>query len=161
MRHDRRGGGVGESIEKFRQRVEVQHGAWLLGDFWRVCRCRLTHHFDFFRCFARQGFDRAVLSTRQRFASYSRLVKPARESDGVRYGFGGVKIGNPYLKWAFSELVVHSVRFSRGIEKRLRRLESKYGPSKGKALMRHKFGRAIYHMLQKGQVFGKGKFLRH
>ncbi|MBI4521015.1 MAG: IS110 family transposase, partial [Gemmatimonadetes bacterium] len=39
----------------------------------------------------------------QDFSSYSRLVKPQHHSAGKRVGSGGAKIGNAYLKWAFSE----------------------------------------------------------
>jgi len=39
----------------------------------------------------------------QDFVSYCRLVKCAKESAGKRHGVSGKKIGNPQLKWAFSE----------------------------------------------------------
>jgi transposase len=39
----------------------------------------------------------------QDFASYCRLVKWAKESNGKRSGTTGSKIGNAHLKWAFSE----------------------------------------------------------
>ena len=39
----------------------------------------------------------------QDFASYSRLVKCAKESNGKKYGSSGKKIGNAHLRWAFSE----------------------------------------------------------
>lgn len=39
----------------------------------------------------------------QEFASYCRLVKSARESNGKVYGSSGKNIGNAHLKWAFSE----------------------------------------------------------
>ena len=42
----------------------------------------------------------------QDFVSYCRLVKCAKESAGKRYGTSGKKIGNAYLKWAFSEAAV-------------------------------------------------------
>ena len=42
----------------------------------------------------------------QDFVSYCRLVKCAKESAGKRYGTSGTKIGNAYLKWAFSEAAV-------------------------------------------------------
>jgi transposase len=42
----------------------------------------------------------------QDFVSYCRLVKCAKESAGKRYGTSGSKIGNAYLKWAFSEAAV-------------------------------------------------------
>jgi transposase len=37
------------------------------------------------------------------FLSYARLVRCAHESAGKKKGFGGRKIGNAHLKWAFSE----------------------------------------------------------
>ena len=37
----------------------------------------------------------------QDFASYSRVVKCTHESAGKKYGTGGAKIGNPYLKYVF------------------------------------------------------------
>jgi transposase len=46
----------------------------------------------------------------QDFASYCRLVKPAKESGGKRLGSGGAKIGNVHLKWAFSEAAVLFLR---------------------------------------------------
>src|SRR5919199_570407 len=46
----------------------------------------------------------------QDFVSYCRLVKCAKESAGKRYGSSGTKIGNAYLKWAFSEAAVLFLR---------------------------------------------------
>lgn len=46
--------------------------------------------------------------TVQNFASYSRLVKCKAESAGKMYGTSGNKIGNGYLKWAFSEAAVYT-----------------------------------------------------
>ena len=46
----------------------------------------------------------------QDFASYCRLVKCAKESDGKHYGYSGAKIGNAHLKWAFSEAAVLCLR---------------------------------------------------
>jgi transposase len=40
------------------------------------------------------------------FASYCRLIKCAKESNGKRSGTSGSKIGNAHLKWAFSEAAV-------------------------------------------------------
>jgi transposase len=97
--------------------------------------------------------------TRQQFCSYSRLVKCMRESAGKKQGTGGKKIGNPYLKWAFSEAAVYSARFSEGIRAYLARLERKYGQGKGKSLLAHKLGRTVYHMLKESMVFDEAKFL--
>lgn len=46
----------------------------------------------------------------QDFVSYCRLVKCAKESAGKKYGTSGKKIGNAYLKWAFSEAAVLFLR---------------------------------------------------
>jgi len=46
----------------------------------------------------------------QNFTSYARLVKPARESAGKLKGGANKKIGNAYLKWAFSEATLLLLR---------------------------------------------------
>jgi transposase len=46
----------------------------------------------------------------QDVVSSCRLVKGAKESAGKRYGTAGTKIGNAYLKWAFSEAAVLFLR---------------------------------------------------
>jgi transposase len=46
----------------------------------------------------------------QDFVSYCRLVKCAKESAGKKSGTAGKKIGNAYLKWAFSEAAVLFLR---------------------------------------------------
>ena len=46
----------------------------------------------------------------QNFASYARLIQCAKESSGKRVGTGGRKMGNAYLKWAFSEAAVLFLR---------------------------------------------------
>ena len=45
------------------------------------------------------------------FASYCRLVKSDRFSNGKRKGSGNSKNGNPYLSWAFSEAAHFAVRY--------------------------------------------------
>jgi transposase len=99
-------------------------------------------------------------ATRQQFASYCRLVKPRHESAGKQYGTVGSKMGNPYLKWAFSEACVHAARINPRIDKCLRRVESKYGPAKARSRLAHKIGRSVYHMLEKKKVFDEEKFVR-
>ena len=48
----------------------------------------------------------------QDFASYCRLIKCGKESNGKRYGSSGSKIGNAHLKWAFSQAAVHSLKYN-------------------------------------------------
>ena len=97
--------------------------------------------------------------TRQKFASYSRLVSCEHKSNGRRYGVGGKKIGNAYLRWAFAEVAVLSGHNHDRLTKMRHRLESRYGLGKGKAVLAHKFGRAFYCMLKNGMVFDEKKFL--
>jgi transposase len=99
-------------------------------------------------------------ATRQDFASYSRLVKCTKESAGKRYGTGGKKMGNPYLKWAFSEAAVHAAEWSKPIDRLLKKLESRHGKGKGKSLLAHKLGRTVYQILRRGTVFDIDKFLQ-
>ena len=68
----------------------------------------------------------------QEFASYCRLVKCAKESNGKRSGTSGSKIGHAHLKWAFSEAAVLFLRDNPAGQKFLTRLEKKH--DKGKAL---------------------------
>ena len=46
----------------------------------------------------------------QNFTSYSRLIKPQKKSAGKVTGSGNRKIGNAYLKWAFSEATLLLIR---------------------------------------------------
>ena len=82
----------------------------------------------------------------QDFVSYCRLVKCAKESAGKRYGTSGKKIGNAYLKWAFSEAAVLFLRNNPAGQKYLARLEKKHGKGKALTVLAHKLARAIYYM---------------
>jgi len=99
-------------------------------------------------------------SSVQNFASYSRLVKCPHTSNGKKYGYGNAKMGNPYLKWIFSEMVISVPRYNPAIQKKLERLEKKYGKSKGKTILAHKLGRAVYYMLKNKEDFKEEKFLQ-
>jgi transposase len=95
----------------------------------------------------------------QDFASYSRLVKCARESNGKKYGTGGKKIGNAHLKWAFSEAAVLFLKGNEPAKQYLARLTSKHGKGKALAILAHKLGRAAYFMLKRKEAFDQQKFL--
>jgi len=97
--------------------------------------------------------------TRQKFASYSRLVRCDHVSDGKPVGSGPRRIGNPYLRWAFGEVAVFAAQYSKGIRSRLERLTRRHGKGKAKTLLAHKFGRAIYYMLKRKTAFDKDRFL--
>ena len=93
------------------------------------------------------------------FSSYSRLVKVERESAGKKTKGGNNKIGNPHLKWAFSEIILVAQRWSQPIGKYYEKLKTKHGPEKAKSLIAHKFGVAVYHMLKNGQAFDENRFV--
>ena len=95
----------------------------------------------------------------QNFASYSRLVKCARESAGKRYGTSGSKIGNVHLKWAFSEAGVLFLRNNPEGMKYRKRLQRKHGKAKSLSILAHKLGRAVYYMLKRDQAFDLGRFV--
>jgi transposase len=95
----------------------------------------------------------------QDFVSYGRLVKCAKESAGKRYGTAGTKIGNAYLKWAFSEAAVLFLRDNSAGQKYLTRLAKKHGQGKALTLLAQKLGRAVYYMLQRQKAFARDKFL--
>jgi len=101
-----------------------------------------------------QRFPRA-----QDFVSYCRLVKCAKESAGKRYGTAGKKIGNAYLKWAFSEAAVLFLRNNAQGQKYLARLEKKHGQGKALTILAHKLARAVYYMLLRDTVFEMDTFL--
>jgi transposase len=82
----------------------------------------------------------------QDFVSYCRLVKCAKESAGTRYGTSGSKIGNAYLKWAFSEAAVLFLRANPAGQKYLARLEKKHSKGKALTVLAHKLARAVYDM---------------
>ena len=96
----------------------------------------------------------------QDFASYCRLVKCAKESAGKRYGTSGKKIGNAYLKWAFSEAAVLFLRSNEPGQKYLVRLEKTHDKGKALTILAHKLARAVYYMLKRETVFDMNRFLQ-
>ncbi len=97
----------------------------------------------------------------QKFSSYCRLVRCSHESAGKRYGSGGKKMGNVYLKRAFSEAAVYVTKFNPRIEKYFRKLESKKGKMKAYSILAHRIAAVVYHMLKSNRVFDINRFLAH
>jgi transposase len=97
--------------------------------------------------------------TVQDFASYARLIKPKRESAGKTYSGRNRKIGNAYLKWAFSEAVLLLIRGSDEIKEYHLKLKNKHGKAKAIAILSHRLGRAVYHILKNKQAFDMKRFL--
>ena len=82
----------------------------------------------------------------QACVSYCRLVKGAKESAGKRYGTAGAKIGNVYVRWAFSEAAVLLLRDHPAGHKDLTRLEKQHSQGKALTLLAQKLWRAVYYM---------------
>lgn len=91
--------------------------------------------------------------TVQSFCSYSRLVKCPKESAGQLYGYGGQKMGNPHLKWAFSEAAALLLRESERAKKYVSKLEKKHGKGKALSILAHKLGRAVYFIIKRKDAF--------
>ena len=92
------------------------------------------------------------------FLSYARLVRCAHESAGKKQGTGGNKIGNAHLKWAFSEATCLLLRSCPKAKAWLTRREKKHGKKRALGALAARLGRAVYHLLRKGEAFDEGRF---
>ncbi len=98
-------------------------------------------------------------ATVQDFASYCRLVKCRKESAGKIYGTSGRKIGNAFLKWAFSEAAVLFLRQNPEAQAWLKNLSNKHNKARALTILAHKLGRAVYFMLKRKTLFDQQRFL--
>lgn len=96
----------------------------------------------------------------QQFSSYCRLVRCQRESDGKRAKGGNPKIGNAYLKYAFTQIIGHAQKTSPVINKFYQRLCSKFGKQRARTIIAHKFAVAVYFMLRSGKAFDEFQFVQ-
>ena len=87
------------------------------------------------------------------FLSYCRLVKGEHSSNGKSYGSPGRKIGNAYLKWAFSEAVPLLKRCNPEVKAWAQRQEKKHSAARANSILAAKLGRAVFFMLRRGDVF--------
>lgn len=94
------------------------------------------------------------------FLSYGRLVAGQRESAGKPQGFGGRKMGNAYLKWAFSEAASLYLRCSPQGKKLIQKLARKHGKGKAMSILAVKLARAAYFMLRRHVPFDAKRFAR-
>ncbi|MBL3619575.1 MAG: IS110 family transposase [gamma proteobacterium endosymbiont of Lamellibrachia anaximandri] len=95
----------------------------------------------------------------QNFSSYARLVKCKHESAGKTYGTGGSKIGNAYLKWAFSEAAVLFLRKNPEAQAWLEKKSNQHNKAKALTILAHKLGRAVFFMLKRKVTFNQEQFL--
>ena len=93
------------------------------------------------------------------FLSYARLVRCEHESAGKKKGFGGKKIGNAHLKWAFGKAACLMLRSCKAAKRWMQRQEKKRGKAKALGILEAKLGRTIYHLWRKRQAFDVKRFL--
>lgn len=95
------------------------------------------------------------------YASYCRLVKSQKLSNGKRKGEGNRKCGNKYLSWAFSEAAHFCVRYDPAAK---RFYERKLAKTNGIVAIRataHKLARAAYYMLREQKPFEAQRLFAH
>jgi transposase len=92
------------------------------------------------------------------FLSYSRLVRPDRESAGKKQGFGPKKIGNAHLRWAFGEAACLFLRQSARAKKWHACKVKQHGKGKALAILAARLGRAVFALWRKREAFEEGKF---
>jgi len=95
---------------------------------------------------------------RQRFSSYTRLVRPQRESNGKFTGHGNARIGDPYLKWAFMEILNTAPKVSPVFKTLIEQLSARHGRLKARAILAHKLCIAVYYMLKRQEPFDESRF---
>jgi transposase len=96
----------------------------------------------------------------QCYSSYCRVVRADNSSAGKFYGrTSNDKIGNPYLKWAISEIGQSMIQHNLRVKEWHQKQSALHGKGGAHARLRHKIAVAIYHMLKHDTVFDLDKFL--
>jgi Transposase and inactivated derivatives len=96
----------------------------------------------------------------QCYSSYCRVIKADNQSGGTNYGHTtNDKIGNPYLKWAFSEIGSRMINQSPLIRQWYEKQVTLHGKGGTHARLRHKIALAVYYMLKNDTVFDEYRFL--
>jgi len=87
------------------------------------------------------------------FASYARLVKSERISNGKKKGQGNTKCGNRYLAWAFIEAAHHAIVHDPVIKAWYQRKCAKSHKVVAIKAVAHKLARATFHLMINGTEF--------
>lgn len=82
------------------------------------------------------------------YASYCRLVRSAKHSNGKRKGEGNRKCGNKYLSWAFSEAAHFALRYEPAAKRFYERKRARTNDLIAIRALAHKLARAAYYMLR-------------
>jgi transposase len=95
------------------------------------------------------------------YASYCRLVKTERLSNGKRKGEGNRKCGNKYLSWAYSEAAHFAVRYEPAAKRFYERKQAKTNGIVAIRALAHKLARASYYMLKEQKPFEASRLFTH
>ncbi|MFT3791526.1 MAG: transposase [Rudaea sp.] len=87
------------------------------------------------------------------YASYCRMVKSERISNGKKKGHGNRKCGNRYLAWAWIEAANFATRFSPPIQRWFDRKASRCHKVVARKAVAHKLARAGYFLMRDGGRF--------
>jgi transposase len=87
------------------------------------------------------------------YASYCRMVKSERLSNGKKKGVGNRKSGNKYLAWAYIEAANYAVRFSPPIQHWYARKCGKRHKIIALKAVAHKLARASFYLMRDGGRF--------
>lgn len=86
-------------------------------------------------------------------ASYSGVV-PSVSSSGGKTHYGPVsKHGNPYIRWALAEAMLHILTKDPGMDAFYQKLKERKGTAKARVAVMNKLMRAIYAMLKKHTAY--------
>jgi len=96
----------------------------------------------------------------QNYSSYCRVIRVQRTSAGKNKYGRNQKMGNPYLKWAYGQILIHARQSSERINAYYQKLEAKRCAKLARGIMSHKFAVAVYHMLKKKVAFDENRFLK-
>ena len=95
------------------------------------------------------------------YASYCRLVKSEKLSNGKRKGEGNRKCGNKYLSWAYSEAAHFAVRWEPAAKRFVERKQAKTNGIVAIRALAHKLARAAYYMLREQRAFEANRLFAH
>jgi transposase len=95
------------------------------------------------------------------YASYCRLVKTERLSNGKKKAEGNRKCGNKYLSWAFSEAAHFAVRYEPLARRFFERKRTKTNGIVAIRATAHKLARAAYYMLREQKPFEASRLFAH
>lgn len=95
------------------------------------------------------------------YASYCRLVKAEKLSNGKRKAEANRKCGNKYLSWAYSEAAHFAVRWEPQARRFLERKRQKTNGIVAIRALAHKLARASYYMLKEQKPFEPQRLFAH